>query len=103
MAAFAAAVRERFPGCPPGEELRVARYACKRGTSRVGHMALSNGHAEGAVDLAVVAHLRHRFSDYERHLGQGRTREQARALVEAEVSKMLHLWETPIKPGQGGL
>ena len=79
MAAFAAAVRELFPGCPPGEEERVARYACRRGSSRVGQVAVINGYFGEAVELAVVAHLRHRFSRYEEHLGRGCSRDEARA------------------------
>jgi hypothetical protein len=92
MAAFAALVRERFPGCPDGEELRVATYACARGTSRVGAMSRERGYLDEAVDLAVVSHIRHRFTRYEALLGQGMDREEARERVRAEVSAVLAAW-----------
>lgn len=92
MAAFAAAVRDRFPGCPPGEEVRVARYACRRGTGRVGSVAVESGYLDEAVELAVVAHLRHRFTGYEGALGRGATREQARDQARGAVSALLRAW-----------
>lgn len=92
MAAFAAAVRERFPGCPPGEEERVARFACRRGTGRVGLVAASSGYLDEAVELSVVAHLRHRFSDYEALLARGYTREEAREETRITVSQALRAW-----------
>lgn len=92
MAAFAAAVRDRFPGCPPGEEVRVARYACRRGTGRVGCVAVESGYLDEAVELAVVAHLRHRFTAYEGALRQGATREQARDQARDALSALLRAW-----------
>lgn len=100
VAMFAAAIRELFPGCPPGEEDRIARYSCKTHTGRVGHVASLQGYLAEAAELAVVAHLRHRFSPYERLLGQGLTREQAREASQAEVSRLLKAWEKPRDPGQ---
>lgn len=100
VAVFAAAIRELFPGCPPGEGDRIARYSCKTRTGRVGCVASRQGYLSEAVELAVVAHLRHRFSSYERLLGEGQTREQAREACRVEVSRLLKLWEKPRGPGQ---
>jgi hypothetical protein len=92
VAAFAALVRERFPGCPDGEEARIAAYACARGTSRVGAMSAERGYLDEAVELAVVSHIRHRFTRYEACLAEGLDREEARDRVRDEVSAVLAAW-----------
>jgi hypothetical protein len=92
MAGFAVLVRERFPGCPDGEEVRIAAFACARGTARVGTMSVERGYLDEAVDLAVVAHIRHRFTQYEAWLARGLDRETARALSRDEVSSVLRAW-----------
>ncbi|MFO0630692.1 MAG: DUF2293 domain-containing protein [Polyangiales bacterium] len=89
---FAERVRARFPGAPPGEAARIARYACARATERVGALVGVDGYLDHAVELAVVAHLRHRFTRYERLLRDGHDREDARALVQAEVIALLRRW-----------
>ena len=90
--AFACAVRERFPGCPLGEEIHVARYACRARTSRVGAVSAWAGYQDEAVELSVVAHLRHRFTDYEKLLSAGYGRDEARELVREAVSRLLREW-----------
>ena len=54
VAAFAALVRARFPGCPDGEEHAVASYACARRTGRVGDMSFERGYLDEAVDLSLI-------------------------------------------------
>lgn len=89
---FAGRVRERFPSAPAGEAARIARYACGHGTDRVGALAGPDGYLDHAVELAVVAHLRHRFTRYERLLREGHDRDDARALVHPEVLDLLRRW-----------
>jgi hypothetical protein len=96
LLAFACAVRERFPGCPLGEELRVARFACRPRTSRVGTVSTWAGYQDEAVELSVVAHLRHRFTDYESCLTAGQCRDEARASVRADVSRLLREWRRSV-------
>jgi hypothetical protein len=95
VATFAALVRARFPGCPDGEELRIASYACAKHTARVGAMSVERGYLDEAVDLAVVSHVRHRFTRYESWLGRGLDREEARARVREEVADVLRAWSDP--------
>jgi hypothetical protein len=102
VATFAAMVRERFPGLPPGEERRVALSACARGTARVGAMSAERGYLDAAIDLAVVAHARHRFTAYEVLLARGLERDAARAQVRAEVSAVLDAWASPRAGSDGG-
>ena len=89
---FAWRVRERFPGAPSGEAARIARFACARATDRVGALVGVDGYLDHAVELAVVAHLRHRFTRYERLLRDGHDRDDARALVQSEVIELLRRW-----------
>jgi hypothetical protein len=93
VAGFAARVRARFPGCPEGEEQRVAVYACARHTGRVGSMSFERGYLDEAVELAVVSHVRHRFTSYEAWLRRGLDREGARDRVRGEVAAVLRAWE----------
>jgi hypothetical protein len=103
LVAFAEAVRARFPGCPDGEELRVAAYACARHKGRVGRVSLENGYFDEAVELSVVAHVRHRHTGYEALLRRGATREAARAASRAEVSAVLAAWSArPADEQDGG-
>ncbi|APR77046.1 Hypothetical protein A7982_02393 [Minicystis rosea] len=92
VAVFATLVRARFPGCPDGEERRIATYACARRTTRVGAMSVERGYLDEAVDLAVVSHIRHRFTSYEAWLERGLEREEARERVRDEVSAVLKAW-----------
>lgn len=91
-ARFAAIVRARFPGAPPGEARRIARYACGRGTERVGALVGPDGYLDHAVELAVVAHIRHRHTRYEALLDAGHGRDEARDAVQADVLATLARW-----------
>lgn len=89
---FAARVLARFPSAPVGEATRIARYACGRGTERVGALVGGDGYLDHAVELAVIAHLRHRYTDYDRLLGEGSDRDAARERVQPEVLRLLRQW-----------
>lgn len=86
---FAAAVRERFPGCPAGEAAAIAARACEIGSGRVGRSRV----AEDPVRAATVAHVRHLYTDYESLLDEGYDRDDARRLVAADISAWLVRWE----------
>jgi hypothetical protein len=55
-------------------------------------MSLERGYLDEAVDLAVVAHIRHRFTRYEAWIARGLDREAARELARDEVSSVLRAW-----------
>jgi hypothetical protein len=90
--AFAARVRELFPGCPPGREIAIAEHACLKYSGRVGRSAAAKSLEEDAVRLAVVAHVRHAETDYDALLATGWDRRDARARVEAAVARVLDGW-----------
>lgn len=89
---FARAVRERFPGCPEGNEVEIAERACERYSGRIGRSAAGRAITDDAVDLAVRAHVRHRFTRYDHYLMEGRDRNDARAQVRDEVDFVLAGW-----------
>jgi len=90
---FAQRVRELFPGCPAGREAAIAEHACQKFSGRVGRSAAAKSLDEAAVRLAVVAHIRHRETDYDRLLSRGYDRGEARVEVERAVGAVLRSWE----------
>ena len=90
---FAQRVRELFPGCPAGREAAIAEHACQKFSGRVGRSAAAKSLDEAAVRLAVVAHIRHRETDYDRLLSRGYDRGEARVEVERAVGAVLISWE----------
>jgi len=91
---FAARVRELYPGCPPGRDVDIAQHACLKYSGRVGRSAAAKSLDEGAIRLAVTAHVRHAETNYDALLAQGYDRWDARAQVEGDVARVLSQWET---------
>jgi hypothetical protein len=92
---FAGRVRELFPGCPAGREVAIAEHACLKYSGRVGRSAAAKSLDENAIRLAVVAHIRHVETEYDRLLASGYDRHEARTAVEAPVNRVLARWEAP--------
>lgn len=89
---FAGAIVREFPGCPPKEASRIAEHACLKSSGRVGRSAAAKRFDHEAVRLAVVAAVRHQFTDYDRLLLDGVERLEARALVSGAVERKLEQW-----------
>ena len=89
--AFAEAVRERFPSAPAGTPEAIARVACEVGSGRAGRC---RDEEFDAVRAAVVAHVRHRMTDYDDLLRDGYDRDDARASVAGEIAVVLRQWES---------
>jgi hypothetical protein len=90
---FAEAVRSQFPACPPAEAAAIAERACRRSSGRIGRTAAGKALDPQAVRLAVVAHIRHAHTDYDRVLARIGDRGLARLEVSDEVFDMLERWE----------
>ena len=90
---FAAAVRQLYPGCPPGRETAIAEHACLKYSGRVGRSAAAKELDAQAIHLAVVAHIRHRETAYDQLLVQGHDRHAARQEVQDDVDRVLSEWE----------
>ena len=91
--AFAKRVREIFSHCPAGREQEIAEHACRKYSGRVGRSAFAKSLDEAAVRLAVVAHIRHRETNYDELLGQGLYRGEARAILRNSVDEIFERWQ----------
>jgi hypothetical protein len=90
---FARRVRELFPSCPAGTEQLVAEHACRRYSGRVGRSAAAKALDEKAAQLAVVAHIRHVKTSYDKLLAEGWDRHEARRQVAHQVQSVLDSWQ----------
>jgi len=101
---FAEAIRERFPSMPEGEEMVIARHACQIGSGRVGRSTVAND----PLVAAVVAHVRHKYTDYEELLEQAKAcafdreereelRRGARDQVRGQIGEVIERWQQPVE------
>lgn len=90
---FAVQVRACFPQCPLGREHEIAKHACQKYSGRVGRSASAKSYDEQAVHLAVVAHIRHRETNYDELFARGWDRLDARQTVAAKVATVLIAWK----------
>jgi hypothetical protein len=90
---FSEQVRQLYPNCPAGVETEIAEHACLKYSGRVGRSAAAKALDEDAIQLAVVAHIRHRQTPYDRLLATGYERHDARAEVKETVRAVLASWK----------
>lgn len=81
-----------FPGCPATRARRIARHAGARGSGRVGCSAAGRALNREAVELAVIASVRHEDTPYDGLLMAGIGRSEARERVRSEVGRVLEKW-----------
>ncbi|MHB1034976.1 MAG: DUF2293 domain-containing protein [Pirellulales bacterium] len=89
---FAARVRELYPRCPAGRERIIAQHACLKYSGRVGRTASAKSLSDEAVDLAVIAHIRHAETQYDRLLQRCWDRRDARASIAEDVYRIRVKW-----------
>jgi hypothetical protein len=89
---FAAEIARLFPGCPADRADAIARHAVVRGSGRVGRSAAGRAVGTTAVEMAVVASIRHRDTDYDDLLMSGADRADARDRVREQVDDVLERW-----------
>lgn len=92
VAQFAGRIRSSYPACPSAEAAAVAGHACEKYSGRVGRSAGAKKLDAEAVELALRAHIRHSHTEYDRLLGRGWDRGEARAAVAAKVEQVLERW-----------
>jgi hypothetical protein len=91
-------LRKSYPGCPGEEVRRIAAWTCRKGSGRVGRSAAAKEFDPQALRLAVVAHIRHEHTPYDELLMKHRDRAEARALVRADIDRVLNRWEGDPRP-----
>ena len=92
VARFAEEVRRRYPACPAGRERAIAEHACRKYSDRIGRTAAAKNLDGTAIDLAVLAHIRHAETEYDRLLAQGVDRHEARNEVAGLVDVVVRRW-----------
>jgi hypothetical protein len=92
---FAERLGDLFPGCPGPERRAIADHACRKYSGRIGRSAAASRFDSDAIELAVRAHVRHRYSPYDELLAQGVDRGDARASVHDAVDEVVERWRTP--------
>ena len=92
VSALAQAILRLHPGCSADEARRIAEHTGCRGSGRVGRSAAGRAQDASAVDLAVIAHIRHEHTNYDELLMSGTERLDARALVREAIDRVLAEW-----------
>jgi hypothetical protein len=92
---FAEEIRRLLPGCPAERAAAISVHTAVRGSSRIGRTAAGQRLDEQAVELAVVASVRHVDTDYDALLMGGVPRSEARERVREAVADVLDRWRTP--------
>jgi len=92
VSALAQAILQRHPGCPTEEARRIAEHTGCRSSGRVGRSAAGRALDASAVDLAVIAHIRHEHTNYDELLMRGTERLDARVLVRERIDRVLAEW-----------
>jgi hypothetical protein len=92
QARFAAEIARLFPGCPTTRAEAVSRHAALRGSGRVGRSAAGRAVEPRAVELAVIASIRHGDTAYDELLMSGVDRADARERVRDDVDRVLERW-----------
>lgn len=89
---FARHVQAAYPACPEAETFAIAEHACRKHSGRVGRTADARRFDADTIALAVRAHVRHVHTDYDRLLGTGRERHEARSHVASRVDDVMGRW-----------
>ena len=89
---FAERLDDSFPGCPGPERRAIAAHACRKYSGRIGRSAAATRFDADAIELAVRAHVRHRYTRYDELLAQGVDRGDARASVRDAVDEVVERW-----------
>ena len=92
VAEFAQAIRSQFPRIQPGADIKIAEHACLKYSGRVGRSAAAKSFDPDAVLLAVRAHVRHNYTNYDELLFRFDNRRLAREMVHEKIETVLDKW-----------
>jgi hypothetical protein len=93
-------IGDLFPACPLPDRRSIAERACEKHSGRVGRTAAAKEFHPDAIELAVRAHVRHQYTQYDELWGQGMDRREARSIVGPEVDDTLQRWRAAADPAQ---
>ena len=94
---FGEAILSLFPNIPKADVQRILKYSLKKHSGRVGRTGKVE--LQNRVKLAVLAHIRHVHTDYDKKLAQGVSRDDARAQVWERLNIIARQWGgRPLRP-----
>ncbi len=91
---FAQRIQVLYPSCPATRAKKIAEHACQKYSGRVGRSAAAKNLDDNTIRLALIAHIRHKETNYDTLLAMGCDRQEARIQVMEMISKILKKWET---------
>jgi hypothetical protein len=83
-------LRSQFPKMPTSERELILKHGFKKHSHRVGRTASLT--LETKAKLAVIAHVRHRHTNYDTLLRGGLPREAARVAVWQKIESVIREW-----------
>jgi len=86
------AILAEYPDCSAKEARRIAEHTAERGSGRVGRSAAGRDLDPKALQLAIVASIRHNHTEYDTLLMQGTDRQTARQMVREQIDEVLVRW-----------
>jgi len=86
------AILSQYPGCPMEQARRIAQHTGQRSSGRVGRSAAAREFDPRAIDLAVVAAIRHEHTNYDELLMKGTGRLEARSFVRDKIDQIVAKW-----------
>ena len=90
LAAASSELHEKFPNMPEDEAKMVLKHGFKKNSGRVGRTSLIP--LSQKVVLAVIAHVRHKHTEYNMILERGVERKEARRVVRKQIEIVLRRW-----------
>ncbi|KAF2276404.1 uncharacterized protein EI97DRAFT_494000 [Westerdykella ornata] len=86
----AMAIETQFPDIPEDEKEAVLKHGFRKYSRRVGRTGQLA--MEKRVNLAVIAHIRHKHTEYDKLLGEGMVKKKARLEIRKKTQAVLHEW-----------
>lgn len=93
VAKMTAVILCQYPSCPPAEAQQIATHTAERGSGRVGRSAAGRELDPNAIELAVIAHIRHVHTNYDALLMRGIERQDARDQIRGKIEQALSRWK----------
>lgn len=93
---YADEIRKNYPYMPEKEEFKIAEHACEKKSGRVGRSASAKIFNKSTIILAVRAHIRHCYTDYDDLINKCYDKYDARKMVEDEISNIEKSWAIKI-------
>lgn len=91
---MSALILANFPSCPPDEAHAIAAHTAVRGSGRVGRSEAGRHLDAQAIELAVIAWIRHQHTNYDQLLMSGVGRQDARGQIRSTVQRQLQSWRS---------